>query len=137
LPGDTSPNSQKKKVPLKVKEIILIAVPNNGSGLANIGKFFNFRNWQVRQLAKESDCLASINEDWRVFKLNEIVKCHIVIGGNDTIVSEESALCCFEELRPQTISNADHITVVKPDRDRMMIVKVDASNNPVFWGRAA
>jgi pimeloyl-ACP methyl ester carboxylesterase len=111
----------KNQRPLKTKRMILVAVPNDGSGLANLARTTTF-NSHLKQLCKESDFLSGLNEDWRTLNVKNQVHVNHIIGGNDTVVTKASALYGFDGYDFDTVPKADHVNIVKPDADRMEIV---------------
>ena len=58
---------------LRVSKIVLLAVPNNGAGLAEIAQYISWRNLQLKQLCRGADIIEVVNEDWVTSKITEKV----------------------------------------------------------------
>ena len=77
--------------PLRVKSLILYAVPNNGAGLAAVGTLISWRHGQLQQLCRDSDLVRNISTTWQRRRLTEKVEVRYVIAGLDRVVDEHSA----------------------------------------------
>jgi pimeloyl-ACP methyl ester carboxylesterase len=114
----------KDNIPLKVSGLVLFAVPNNGSELANAGKFVSWTNRQLRQLSKESDFLDGLNKDWLRQKVSDKIRLRFIDGMQDSVVKRESAL--YVSNKDTDTINRGHRDIVKPtyaDDDAVIIVR--------------
>jgi predicted alpha/beta hydrolase family esterase len=109
----SSNQSQGQQVPI-IRRIIMYATPHNGSGIANVAKYITIRNAQVRQLAKKSDFLESLNDHWMKTGAHNHYKGWYVVGGIDEIVDKDSAGMFWGNERCKTVIFADHFSVIKP-----------------------
>lgn len=113
----------------KIDKVILYATPNTGSALALISREFSLgENGHTRQLCKKSDFLNLLNRDWASSGIEDNLDITIVVGGDDSIVSQESAEANFRtrNREPQLILEAGHINIVKPKSEtdiRYLILK--------------
>jgi hypothetical protein len=101
---------------LRVDKILLYAVPNHGSTLGTIGNFVAWQHNQLRQLCMNSDYLEELNADWKNFRIMDKVQVCFVVGGQDRAVSKQSAVEQWGEERVHYVLDADHRTIVKPQR---------------------
>lgn len=104
----------KRKNPPRVSRLVLFAVPNNGAQLASVANFISWRHGQLSQLCRESDLISFINKDWFTFDLNNSIRALFVIGGQDNVVTEESASLFWGNLDIETIVDRGHRNLVKP-----------------------
>ena len=103
----------KGKLP-NVKKVCFYAVPQNGSGLANIASLVGWRNQQLKSLCKDNKYLEEMNDQWVNTKIGQNFKILSVIGGKDNIVTSESSKSIFRESEVKTIVGRGHIDIVKP-----------------------
>jgi HAD superfamily phosphoserine phosphatase-like hydrolase len=100
--------------PLKVQGLLLYAVPNHGSDLANIGKQISRWQNQLRQLCKDGDLIRDLSTDWHTFKMKDQLPTKCVIAALDRVVDEESARQFWGNPDIATLSDRNHRSVVKP-----------------------
>jgi len=100
-----------KNQDLKIKKLLLYAVPNLGSNWAELAKLYNHE--QILQLSKSSDFLDFFNTQLSKTKLNNYLKIKYVIGTDDKIVDIQSAQESFGNLDTTRIFNG-HLDIVKP-----------------------
>ncbi len=96
---------------LKVKKLLLYAVPNNGSDLAKIVKFYPHE--QIAQIEKDSDFIESLNEDWKRLNLEDHVDTRYVIGTQDKVVDKQSSQMMWANKNLETLHKG-HSSIVKP-----------------------
>ncbi len=100
---------------LKVKKVILYAVPNRGAKFASCSAFLCvFKNPHILQLKKQSEFIKLLNESWARSKLDILVDITVAVAGNDKIVTIDSAEAIFQHLEPKQISGVGHLDIVKP-----------------------
>jgi triacylglycerol esterase/lipase EstA (alpha/beta hydrolase family) len=125
----------KRKEPIKIKKLLLLSTPNQGSDLAKIAKWILFFNKIARQLCKNSDFLDDLNIEWDEYLLKCKVKVQYIYGTNDNIVGKESAQHFWESNFRQVL-NAGHFDIAKPknrNADIYRIVKsaiIDENESP-------
>lgn len=102
----------------RVNKVILYAVPNEGSSLAQIAKNISvYKNPHLLQLCKSSDFIDLLNQNWTAstFYENNEIDFTVVVAGNDKIVNRRSAEGIFRHLTPEHIPHANHFSIVKPE----------------------
>lgn len=102
---------------INTKKIIFYAVPNTGSGLANIGRIQSYCNPQIRELRAYSDTLNQLNDRWNSHHLENLYDFKIVVAGKDQIISNHSATDGFNHLpqgTTETIADRNHRNIKKP-----------------------
>jgi len=104
---------------LRVKKLLLFAVPNNGASLADVGRSISRWNPQLRQLARDSDVIEQLNTDWQVLGVDHRVQTRFVVAGQDQVVDEASARMVWGNT-VDVILNKGHRDVVKPKTDADM-----------------
>ncbi len=103
---------------LNVKKLALIAVPNSGASLANVGSKISFRHRQLKALCKDSQALSDLNIEWEQLNVENTIDVRYVLGGCDRVVPSDSALPFIGGNNRSILINADHRTIVCPnDRD--------------------
>ena len=108
-----------------VSRIALFGTPNDGTGLANLGKLVSWRQPQVKQLCRKSELIATLNRLWSALGIGDAVDVKYVIAGQDTVVGEDSARG-LPGVRSDVavIVDADHRSMVKPDDREDLSYKV-------------
>jgi HAD superfamily phosphoserine phosphatase-like hydrolase len=104
----------KRQAALRVRGLLLYAVPSNGASLAAVGSLISWHHNQLRQLTRNSDLVRDLAKDWSVLHLDAKVKVRYVVGGLDRVVTEESSRSSWGELNVDVISDKGHINLVKP-----------------------
>lgn len=105
----------KQNSALRIRALLLYAVPNEGTRLEFVAKLISWRNIQLRQLCKNSDFLNGINEDWAYLKINEKMQVKYVLAAKDNVVDENSARASWGN-QIEVVVNCGHIDVVKPQK---------------------
>jgi hypothetical protein len=100
--------------PLRVKSLLLFAVPNNGAGLASIADSISWRHGQLRQLCRNSDVVRSIATTWQRRQMTGKVDVRYVVAGLDNVVDEHSARESWGNVTVEVIPDHNHRSVVKP-----------------------
>ncbi|CAG5006601.1 hypothetical protein DYBT9275_03860 [Dyadobacter sp. CECT 9275] len=100
-----------------IRKIVMYATPHNGANLANLVKHITIRNKQIIQLARKSDFLDSLNENWMKTGAHDYYKGWYVVGGKDQIVDKDSAGLFWGNNRCKTIISADHFSIIKPENE--------------------
>lgn len=104
----------KRKSDLRVRGLLLYAVPNDGASLAGIGSLITWRHNQLRQLCRDSDLLRDLESDWKTSDVAGRVKVRYVVGGLDRVVNEQSARSSWGEPSVDVVADQGHIGIVKP-----------------------
>jgi phosphoserine phosphatase/pimeloyl-ACP methyl ester carboxylesterase len=104
----------KHKAELRVRGLLLYAVPNDGAGLAGVASYISWRHNQLRQLCEDSDLLRDLESDWETNEMGGRVKVRYVVGALDRVVSEKSARSSWGELNVDVVADRGHIEIVKP-----------------------
>lgn len=99
---------------LRVKALLLFAVPNNGARLASVANMVSWRHYQLRQLCKNSDVITDISSDWFTYKIHNKVRVKYVVAALDHIVDEIGAKGFWGNPDSAVILDRNHIDVVKP-----------------------
>lgn len=99
---------------LRVKGLVLYAVPNNGAGLASVGNFISWRHGQLRQLCRQSDLVRTISTSWHRQQMAERLHVSYVVAGLDTVVDEFSARDSWGNVAVDVVADCDHRSIVKP-----------------------
>jgi len=102
---------------LRVSKIVLLAVPNNGAGLAEIAQFISWRNPQLKQLCRSADIIEFVNEDWVTSKMTEKLRVRFIVGTQDRVVDRYSARAYWGNPDVETIIGKGHIDIVKPTNE--------------------
>lgn len=100
--------------PLRVKKLLLYAVPNCGSGLANVAEHISWRHGQLAQLARKSDFLDDLNRNWAALGLSDKVGVRYVLALQDSVVDEQSARAFPGNPDVDVVDDRGHINLVKP-----------------------
>jgi HAD superfamily phosphoserine phosphatase-like hydrolase len=100
--------------PLRVSKLLLFAVPNTGSGLANVARHLSWGHPHLRQLAKGADALDNLNNSWTMLKLADKVAVRYVVAGDDDVVGEASARQFPGNPDVDVVLERDHRSIVKP-----------------------
>jgi phosphoserine phosphatase/predicted alpha/beta hydrolase family esterase len=104
----------KRKAKLRVRGLLLYAVPNDGAGLAGIADHISWRHNQLKQLCQDSDLIRDLDSDWATSEMAQRVKVRYVVGGQDSVVSEKSARSSWGEPNVDVVADRGHIEIVKP-----------------------
>jgi len=124
---------------LRVKKLLLYAVPNNGSDWAELSRLY--KHEQIAQLAKKSDFMTLLNKENRFYNLEEHLEVLYVVGLEDAVVDEQSALGYWGNTHYESLHKV-HMDIVKPkdknDLSYLLFKKfigdekpsVDKSNEP-------
>jgi phosphoserine phosphatase/pimeloyl-ACP methyl ester carboxylesterase len=103
----------KRQADLRVKGLILYAVPNHGAGLASVASHISWRHNQLAQLCRDSDLIRDLDADWTHF-VGSRVAVRYVLGGLDRVVDERSARRDWGERNVDVIADRNHRSLVKP-----------------------
>lgn len=98
-----------------VSKLVLYGTPNDGTGLANLGKMISWRQPQIKQLCRKSELIATLNKMWTKLAVGDVVDVKYVVAGQDSVIAEDSARG-LPGLRSDVavIADADHRSLVKP-----------------------
>ena len=98
----------------RVAGLLLFGTPNEGAGLARIGKHLSPFQTQLRQLCRRSKFLEDLNSDWAELSVNEKFRTVCVVGGADDVVPEASAKGFWPPECVRTVIEATHTDLVDP-----------------------
>ncbi len=104
----------KRKRPLRVRGLLLYAVPNNGAQLALVASEISWRHNQLRQLRHDADVVRDLNEDWVTLKLRDTLRVRYVVAALDRVVDEHSAREFWGNPDVDVLQDRGHRDVVKP-----------------------
>ena len=104
-----------KSESLKVKKIIYYATPHLGTQLANYAKLVP--NKQIKQMARDSEFIDSINTDNAVYKVEDYVCTKYVIAADDDVVEKSSAQAYYASIKSEMLLGFGHINCCKPSDD--------------------
>lgn len=100
---------------LRIGKLVLIAVPNNGSMLANVAGQISFKHRQLKSLTRDDEALRGLNADWEQLKIEEKISVRYVVGGCDRTVPHESAVPHLgRENRKSLLIDANHRSIIQP-----------------------
>ena len=99
---------------LRVKRMLLFAVPNNGAGLASIATQLSSHHRQAQQLCRESDLVIGISQAWARLKVANQVNVNYVVAALDRVVDEHSARESWDNPAIDVVVDRGHLDVVKP-----------------------
>lgn len=109
-----------------MKHLVLLAVPNNGAGLAALGSLVSWKHYQLAQLCRDADIIEFLNEDWLRFELQKKVPTKFIVGTQDRVVDRLSVSAYWGNPDVDTVVGRGHIDLVKPvaaDDDVVLIVR--------------
>lgn len=98
---------------LHTTQVMLFAVPNNGSSLARLAASIHWWHRPLVQLRSDSEFLETLNSDWASLKVNERLDCRFVVGGVDQIVDFSSGRLDYHT-DPIVLDGYSHFDIVKP-----------------------
>lgn len=99
----------------RIEKLALIAVPNSGSMLANVGSLVSLRHRQLKRLSRDDEALRSLNADWEQLKVEEAIAVRYIVGGCDRVVPHESAVPYVDRERNKSLLiDADHRSIIRP-----------------------
>lgn len=104
----------KRQASIRVKGILLYAVPHDGNALAEIATYISWWHSQLRQLCRDSDLIRDLDADWTRNGLARMVTVRYVVGGQDRVVSEHSARSAWGEPSVDVVPDRGHRDLVKP-----------------------
>jgi phosphoserine phosphatase/pimeloyl-ACP methyl ester carboxylesterase len=104
----------KRKAKLRVRGLLLYAVPNDGAGLSRVASQITWRHNLLRQLCQDSDLIRDLESDWVTFGLAGIITVRYIVGALDRIVSEKSARSSWGEKNVDVVADRGHLEIVKP-----------------------
>lgn len=97
-----------------IKKIAFFAVPQDGTGLANIAKYLPIRCNKLKALYKDGETVESLNDHWSYANLDLKYEILSVVGGKDAVVTSNSSKSIFRKYQVETNIDADHQNIVKP-----------------------
>jgi HAD superfamily phosphoserine phosphatase-like hydrolase len=100
--------------PLRVSKLLLYAVPNTGSGLANVAQHLSWGQRHLKQLVEGSDALDYLNKSWTTLKLADKVAARFVVAADDDVVDEASARLFPGNPDVDVVLARNHRSLVKP-----------------------
>jgi Alpha/beta hydrolase family len=119
-----------------IREVMFFATPHLGADIASWADRISHKHRHLKQLRKDSDFIELVNEDWSTFKCEGYVGTTYVAGGQDAVVSRQSARA-GQSVRLEFIPDKGHIDIVKPANHldtSFLLVKQVAQRLLVDWG---
>jgi hypothetical protein len=110
-------NLELKNVPHKIRKIAFFAVPQDGSGYANLTEYLPLKCHKLKALFKDGPFVEYLNDQWSYAKLIDKFEIMSVIGGKDLAVTSNSSKGIFRNHQVETNIDAGHSSIVKP-RDK-------------------
>ena len=107
-------NMIKAKEDLKVKKLMLYAVPNNGTNWAKFASIYP--HTQIEQLNEMNDFLELLNEEMDIIQFDQHIESLYIVGDEDEVVSRHSAKSYHGNSSVKYLDKG-HIDIVKP-KDR-------------------
>lgn len=104
----------KRQAKLRVRGLLLYAVPMSGAGLAEVASHISWKHNQLRQLCRDSDLLRDLEADWETLGLSTRLRVRHVVAAQDDVVAESSARSSWGAANVDVIADRGHIDVVKP-----------------------
>lgn len=110
----------------KVSLFISLAVPHNGSNLANLGKIL-LNNTNIKDLQPLSDIIDNTNRNWLDFKNKNLLPKIIYFQGKNDIVVPNSSSFGYNSGEKGTnfeivYTDDDHFSILKPDDENSTVV---------------
>lgn len=105
----------------KVRSLITYATPHDGSVIANYsrlvfyiltGSMLSRKNKQVKDLAKNSSFIKSLNSEWRDLRISDHIDFMRLVGINDAIVDINSSAYLHDD-NSKWVSH-DHMSIIRP-----------------------
>jgi pimeloyl-ACP methyl ester carboxylesterase len=100
----------------KVKMLLSLAVPHNGSDWSKVGKRLFKQNKQIIDLDPLSKTLNDLTNKW-LWQKEGLPKTAYVIAQNDEVVDETSSTAHENERQSQYFCRDNHFSITKPEND--------------------
>ncbi|PSU28079.1 esterase/lipase family protein [Photobacterium lutimaris] len=117
-------NLELKQLSHNISKVAFFAVPQDGSGFANILSKLPIRCQKLKALNKDGDFVEQLNDSWSYAKLNEKYQFLSVVGGKDAIVKTNSSKSIFRDHIVETNTRANHRDIVKPKSEEDLSFKL-------------
>ena len=100
---------------LRVNGMVLYAVPNTGTDLANVARWLPMVGRMIKQLRPNSDLIQDLNRGWKHRRELEPARFPIqcVVAEDDRVVEDASA-APYWVMDPAVVKNVGHVELVKP-----------------------
>jgi ADP-ribose pyrophosphatase YjhB (NUDIX family) len=99
---------------MRVKRVLLYAVPNNGAALAGVAGCISWRHNQLRQLCQESDLVRNVSKEWKRTGIEQRIHVRYILGACDKVVNEHSARETWSNPNVDVLVDRGHRDAVKP-----------------------
>lgn len=107
-------NLEIKKQQHNIRKVAFFAVPQDGSGFANLLSHLPIRCQKLKALNKDGNYVEQLNDHWAYANLTSKFDILSVVGGKDAIVTSNSSKSIFRGNNVATNISADHKSIVKP-----------------------
>mgnify|MGYP003634608282 CR=1 FL=1 len=101
--------------PCGLDRLALIAVPINGSMLANVCSKVSRWNPQLKELGKDVEALMEQNLAWAQLKVEDNLSVKYLLGGIDRVVPHMEMFPLIDSEKRAVLINSDHRSIVVPD----------------------
>lgn len=109
-------NLELKRIPHNIRKVAFFAVPHDGSGFANVLSNLPFlRCNKLKALNKDGTFVEQLNDQWEYLQLSTKLEILTVVGGQDSIVNSNSSKSIFRSGDVETVIDAGHTNIVKPN----------------------
>lgn len=112
--------SIERKSNTNISSYFSLAVPHNGSNLANLGKAI-LNNPHVKDLAPLEEFINNINVKW--LSLDNLPKTTYYQGKADEIVSKTSSIGYDKRQIEPVFSDDDHFSILRPENKNSVVLK--------------
>lgn len=105
-----------------INKICFFDVPHQGAILANIGRYFSWRNRHLKSLAMNSADLEAINSAWFNRGIDRNLSILSIVDASESVVAAASSKSPFRHHPIETIQNVNHSSIVKPKSENDAVV---------------
>jgi pimeloyl-ACP methyl ester carboxylesterase len=108
---------------IKIKKIILLAAPNNGSNITRLIRFIYWNNPHLKELTPNSSYLQKLNNEWVEGNYEAYYEIKAFLSYVDNTVNPYSAAYSFSIQNIESVPNRNHTEIVRPTKEEDTIYK--------------